>query len=142
MKINFTNQKLQYDLYCGYFQDLLYETQINKNIIKKNKIINHELIYEEKWNFKDKFNAKEYRNIRKIKLNEEIHKQNLIYDEYNLLFVNYSKKEINEKQMMNSTIEKIRVEETNNNTLNKTMTNDKILKDIVILKKIQLVYII
>ena len=37
--------------------------------------------------------------------------------------------------MMNSTIEKIRVEETNNNTLNKTMTNDKILKDIVILKK-------
>ena len=70
-----------------------------------------------------------------IKLNEEIHKQNLIYDEYNLLFVNYSKKEINEKQMMNSTIEKIRVEETNNNTLNKTMTNDKILKDIVILKK-------
>ena len=135
LKINFTNQKLQYDLYCGYFQDLLYETQINKNIIKKNKIINHELIYEEKWNFKDKFNAKEYRNIRKIKLNEEIHKQNLIYDEYNLLFVNYSKKEINEKQMMNSTIEKIRVEETNNNTLNKTMTNDKILKDIVILKK-------
>ena len=53
LKINFINQKLQYDLYCGYFQDLLNVTQINKNIIKKNKIINPESIYDEKWNFKE-----------------------------------------------------------------------------------------
>ena len=82
LEINFINQKLQYDLFCGYFQDLQNETQINKNIIKKNKIINPESIYDEKFNFKDKFNVKECRIIRKKKLNEEFHKQDLIFDEY------------------------------------------------------------
>ena len=132
LKINFINQKLQYDLYCGYFQDLLYETTINKNIIKKNKIINPELIYDEKWNFKDKFNVQECRVIRKKKINEEFHKQDLIYDEYNLLFVNYSKKEINVKQMMNSTLQNIRIVGAvgTNNILDKIKNeNEKINKD-------------
>jgi len=46
-------------------------------------------------------------NYSQKKLNEEFHKQDLIFDEYNLLFVNYSKKELSEKQMMNSALENI-----------------------------------
>ena len=129
LKINFINQKLQYDLFCGYFQDLLNETQINKNIIKKNKIINPESIYDEKWNFKDKFNVKECRIIRQKKLNEEFHKQDLIFDEYNLLFVNYSKKELSEKQMMNSAFENIRIVETKNIMNKVKKVNEKIIQD-------------
>ena len=135
LKINFINQKFQYDLYCGYFHDLLYESQINKNIIKKNKIINPELIYDEKWNFKDKFNVKECRIIRKKKLKEDFHKQDLIFDEYNLLFVNYSKKEINEKQMMNSALENIRIVEANKILNKEKKGNEKIIKDKDIFKK-------
>ena len=135
LKINFINQKLQYDLYCGYFQDLLYETKINKNIIKKNKIINPELIYEEKWNFKDKFNVKECRIIRKKKLNEEFYKQDLSFDEYNLLFINDSIKEINEKQMMNSTIVNIRDIDTNNIMKKTNNSNEKIINDKIVLEK-------
>ena len=135
LKINFTNQKLQYDLYCGYFQDFLYETKINKNIIKKNKIINPELIYEEKWNFKDKFNVKECRIIRKKKLNEEFYKQDLIFDEYNLLFLNDSIKEINEKQMMNSTIVNIRDIDTNNIIIKANNNNEKIIKEKIVIEK-------
>ena len=135
LKINFINQKLQYDLFCGYFQDLLNETQINKNIIKKNKIINPESIYDEKWNFKDKFNAKECRIIRKKILNEEFHKQDLIFDEYNLLFVNYSKKELSEKQMMNSALENIRIVETKNIMNKVKKVNEKNIQDRMICEK-------
>ena len=103
------NQKLQYEIYTSYFHDLLSSTQINKNIIKKNKNINPELLYDKKWNFKDKFNIKEYRLIRKKKLYKEgFNKQNLIFDEYNLLYVNYFKKEIKSEQMLNSAIQKTR----------------------------------
>ena len=106
LKINFINQKFQYELYTSYFQDLLTTTQINKNIIKKNLIINPESIYDRKWNFSDKFNVKEIQVIRQKKRKKEFNKQNLIFDEYNLLYINYSKKEINEEQMLNSTIQK------------------------------------
>ena len=78
---------------------MLNETQINKNIIKKNKIINPESIYDEKWNFKDKFNAKECRIIRKKILNEEFHKQDLIFDEYTVckLFKKRTKRKANDE---------------------------------------------
>ena len=55
-KINFIYQKFQYGIYTGYFRDLLDEISINKNIIKKNKIKNPELLYEKKWNFQNTFN--------------------------------------------------------------------------------------
>ena len=118
LKINFINHKFQYELYTSYFQDLLNTTQINKNIIKKNIIINPESIYDRKWNFSDKFNVKEIQVIRQKKRKKEFNKQNLIFDEYNLLYINCSKKEINEEQMLNSTIQKTK-EVENENKLNK-----------------------
>ena len=124
LKINFMNQKLQYEIYTSYFHDLLSSTQINKNIIKKNKNINPELLYDKKWNFKDKFNIKEYRLIRKKKLYKEgFNKQNLIFDEYNLLYVNYFKKEIKSEQMLNSAIQKTRQIE-GDSQINKVKNNN------------------
>ena len=114
IKINFINQKYQYEIYTSYFNDLLSSTKINKNIIKKNNIINPELIYDKKWNFIDKFNLYDCRNIRKIKYINEYNKKNLIYDEYNILYINFLKKEINEEQMLNSTIEKTKVVDKDN----------------------------
>jgi hypothetical protein len=115
------NQKLQYELYTSYFQDLLSTFQINKKIIKKNRIYNPESIYDKKWNFSDKFNVKEIQIIRQKKRKKEFNKQNLIFDEYNLLYINCSKKEINEEQMLNSTIQKTRDVE-NQNKLDKAKT--------------------
>ena len=119
-KINFINQKIQYELYSGYFRDLLKEVEIDRNIIKKNKIQNPELIYNKKWNFEYNFNLEEYRIIDKNKNKEEFNKINLIYDDYNLLYFNNTKKEIKEKQMLNSTIEKRNSNETqiNSNIIN------------------------
>ena len=74
-------------------------------------------------------NVKECRIIRKKKLNEEFHKQDLIFDEYNLLFVNYSKKELSEKQMMNSALENIRIVETKNIMNKVKKVNEKIIQD-------------
>ena len=126
-KINFINQKMQYELYSGYFRDLLQEADIDRNIIKKNKILNPELIYDKKWNFEYNFNLEEYRIIDKNKNKEEFNKRNLIYDDYNLLYFNNTKKELKEKQMLNSTIEKRNSNETeiNSNINNNTDKNTK-----------------
>ena len=105
-KINFINQKMQYEIYTGYFRDLVHEASIQTNIIKKNRIKYSELLYNKKWNFHNNFNLELYRIIEKNNNKENFDKNNLIYDEYNLLYYNYKKKEINEEQMLNSTIEK------------------------------------
>ena len=109
LKINLINHKLQYGIYNSYYKDLINdETFIKRNLIKKNRINNPELIYNNKWDFQHDFNLQDYRRIyRKKKLNE-FKKENLVYDDYNLLYLNNTKKEINEKQMLNSSIEKPR----------------------------------
>jgi len=106
IKINFISHKIQYGIYNGYFKDLINGTLIKGNIIKKNKINNPELIYNKKWDFKHDFNLQDYRIINK-NLNK-FNKKNLIYDDYNLLYLNNTKKEINELQMLNSKLEKPR----------------------------------
>ena len=132
MKINFMNQKLLYGIYTGYFRDLLDEAGINNNIIKKNKIKNPELLYEKKWNFQNNFNLEEYRKIEKNKNKEEFNKINLIYDDYNLIYFNNTKRQINEEQMLNSTIEKkhTQTEIKNNSKINNNSdnTNKNIIK--------------
>ena len=105
-KINFINQKLQYEIYTSYFRDLVDEASIDRNIIKKNIIKYSELLYNNKWNFQNNFNLELYRIIDKNKNQEDSDKSNLIYDDYNILYYNNKKKEINEVQMLNSTIEK------------------------------------
>ena len=100
-KINFINQRFQYDICNGYFRDLISSVNKNKNIIKKNSITNPEFIYDKKWNFEYKFNLDYYRIT-----GEEFKKDNLIFDEYNQLYINKQKKEIKAEQMLNSTIEK------------------------------------
>ena len=132
-KINFINQKMQYELYSGYFNDLLKETNIDRNIIKKNKIKNPELIYDKKWNFEYNFNLEEFRIIDKNKNKEEFNQRNLIYDEYNLLYFNNTKKEIKEKLLLNSTIEKRNSKESeiNSNINNENNKNsNKIIKEV------------
>ena len=109
LKINFINQEFQYDIYTSYFHDLISSTKISNNIIRKNNIINPELIYNKKWNFIDKFNLQEYRVINKKKIYGNFNQKNLIFDDYNLLYINYQKNEINEEQMLNSTIEKTKI---------------------------------
>ena len=106
LKINFINQNLQYELYSGYFRDLVSGANINRNIIKKNIVKYPELIYDKKWNFQYTFNLEEHRLIDMQKNKDKINNKNLIYDDYNLLYFNKKKKEISEDQMLNSTIEK------------------------------------
>ena len=124
---------MQYELYSGYFNDLLKETNIDRNIIKKNKIKNPELIYDKKWNFEYNFNLEEFRIIDKNKNKEEFNQRNLIYDEYNLLYFNNTKKEIKEKLLLNSTIEKRNSKESeiNSNINNENNKNsNKIIKEV------------
>ena len=106
IKINFINQNLQYELYSGYFRDLVSGANVNRNIIKKNNVKYPELIYDKKWNFQYTFNLEEHRIIDMEKNKDKLNNKNLIYDDYNLLYFNKTKKEISEDQMLNSTIEK------------------------------------
>jgi hypothetical protein len=99
---------LQYGIYNGYYKDLINDTFIKRNMIKKNRINNPELIYNKKWDFKHDFNLQDYRIIDKNKKLNEFNKENLVYDDYYLLYLNNTKKVINEIQMLNSTIEKPR----------------------------------
>ena len=106
-KISFINQKFLYKIYTGYFQDLLNDTSINKNIIKKNKIKYPELLYDKKWNFQYNFNLEENRIIDKNKNKEEFNINHLEYDDYNILYINKNKKSLNKKQLLNSAIKKV-----------------------------------
>ena len=134
-KINFINQKFQYDIYTSYFRDLLSSSKITKNIIKKNKITNPELIYDKRWNFIDKFNIQEYRIIRKKDLSQEFNNKNLIFDEYNLFYINYLQKEINEEQMLNSTIEKRRTTKIESGTKLDIIEKNRIKRDFTVIEK-------
>ena len=132
IKINLINHKLQYGIYNGYYKDLVKDLFIKRNMIKKNIINNPELIYDKKWDFKHLFNLQEYRIIEKNKKLNEFNKKNLVYDDYNLLYVNNTKKEINEIQMLNSTIEKPRNSlklENKNNIFNVEKNNLKNIGD-------------
>jgi hypothetical protein len=128
-KTNFINQKFQYDIYTSFFHDLLSSSKITKNIIKKNNITNPELIYDKKWNFIDKFNVQEYRILRKKGLKEEFNNKNLIFDEYNLFYINYLQKEINEEQMLNSTIEKRRTSKKESELKLENIEKNRIKRD-------------
>ena len=108
IKINLINHKLQYGIYNGYYKDLVKDSFTKRNMIKKNRINNPELIYNKKWDFQHDFNLQDYRIIDKNKKLNEFNKKNLVYDDYNLLYLNNTKKEINEIQMLNSAIEKPR----------------------------------
>ena len=134
-KINFINQKFQYDIYTSFFHDLLSSSKITKNIIKKNNIINPELIYDKKWNFIDKFNVQEYRILRKKGLKEEFNNKNLIFDEYNLFYINYLQKEINEEQMLNSTIEKRRTSKKESELKLENIEKNRIKRDFTVIEK-------
>ena len=134
-KINFINQKFQYDIYTSYFRYLLSSSKITKNIIKKNKITNPELIYDKKWNFIDKFNIQENRVIRKKESNQEFSNKNLIFDEYNLFYINYFQKEINEEQMLNSTLEKRRTTKNESETKLEIIEKNRIQRDFTIIEK-------
>jgi hypothetical protein len=70
IKINLINHKFQYGIYNSYYKDLINDTFIKRNMIKKNRINNPELIYNKKWDFKHDFNLQEYRIIDKNKKNE------------------------------------------------------------------------
>ena len=45
IKINLINHKFQYGIYNSYYKDLINDTFIKRNMIKKNRINNPELIY-------------------------------------------------------------------------------------------------
>ena len=106
---------------------------MNKN--KKNKISNPELIYDKKWNFIDKFNIQEYRIIRKKESSQEFSNKNLIFDEYNLFYINYFQKEINEEQMLNSTLEKRRTTKNESETKLEIIEKNRIQRDFTIIEK-------
>ena len=141
-KINFINEKMQYEIYSGYFMDLLKEASIEKNIIKKNRIKYSEFLYQKKWNFQNNFNLELYRIIEKNKNKENFDKNNLIYDDYNILYYNNRIKEVDEEKMLNSTIERsskanlIFNSSLNNNNQNKenynfNLSNDKVKNKLI-----------
>ena len=129
LKINFINQNLQYELYSGYFRDLVSGANINRNIIKKNIVKYPELIYDKKWNFQYTFNLEEHRLIDMQKNKDKINNKNLIYDDYNLLYFNKKKKEISEDQMLNSTIEKNKNAEKEINNIEIQNNKNSIIKE-------------
>lgn len=132
LKINFINHKLLYEIYNGYYQDLLSNAGIQENIIKKNKINYPELLYAKKWDFQHDFNLEKYRIIEINKNEDKFNNQNLVYDKYNLLYLNNSKKEINEDQMLNSSIEKRSsiIKQIENNPSNVNISNNEKMKNI------------
>ena len=123
-KINFINQRFQYDICNEFFKDLISSGTLKNNIIKRNNIAHHEFIYDKKWNFEDKFNLDYHRIVKKKKNSEEFKKENLVFDEYNQLYIIKIKKEINEEQMLNSTIEKRKNVANNKIPSNKTFNSN------------------
>ena len=129
LKINFINQNLQYELYSAYFRDLLQGANVNRNIIKKNRIKYPELLYDKKWNFQYNFNLEEYRIIDMKKNKDKFNNKNLIYDDYNLLYFNNTKKELSQNQMFNSTIQKSKNNENETNIIEIQNNKNNIIKE-------------
>jgi hypothetical protein len=134
LKINFMNQKFQYEIFAGYFQKLIKDASIkNKNnIIKKNRIKYPELIYDKKWNFQSNFNLEELRLIDVNKNKEEYDAMDLVYDDYNMLYINNKIKEVNEKQMLNSAIKKEKHIKTEINTGKKILKKQNTFNNLFI----------
>jgi hypothetical protein len=95
INLNFIHDKLQFNLYKKYYTKIFNLLKISEENIKKNRIKNHPLIYDIKWDFENDFNLEEYRKAKLIK--EGIDIPSITYDSYSILCCVEEKTTKNEK---------------------------------------------
>ena len=95
INLNFIHDKLQFNLYKRYYTKIFNLLKISEENIKKNKIKNHPLIYDIKWDFENDFNLEEYRKAKLIKEGTDI--PSITYDSYSILCCVEEKTAKNEK---------------------------------------------
>ena len=95
INLNFIHDKLQFNLYKRYYTKIFNLLKISEENIKKNRIKNHPLIYDIKWDFENDFNLEEYRKAKLIK--EGIDIPSITYDSYSILCCVEEKTTKNEK---------------------------------------------
>ena len=110
VNINFINNTLQFYLYNKYYIKIFNILKIADENIKKNKINDILSIYNKKWDFEHEFNLEEYRKnqIEKEKKEKENYINNIIYDNYSILYrydyKNNTKKNEKRNSICNSAI--------------------------------------
>ena len=127
LNLNLIHNKLQFFLYKRYYKKIFNLFALGEETIKKNKIKEHSLIYNIKWDFEKEFNLNEY---RKNDISNEILEVNkVIYDDYSILCFTQEKSlkgEIDGKKGIfnslvynSSTDNLIKVSKKDNNKINK-----------------------
>ena len=127
INLNFTFNNLQYILYNKYYAKVLNIINLGKDYIKKNKIKHNYDIYNKKWDFEHDFNVEEYRKILIEKEKQENISNNIIYDQYSILYMVDSDEDRNDLKR-NKSICNSQIFKNNNNNLLKhsvsTFNND------------------
>ena len=81
--LNFIHNRFQYYLYKLYYYKIFNLLNKGEQSIKKNRIKNHSLMYNIKWDFEHEFNLEEY--SKNEITNKEIYIKNIVYDKYFIL---------------------------------------------------------